>query len=141
MTGPYDDIIHLPRHVSKTRRPMSRSNRAAQFSPFAALTGYDAAIRETGRLTAERIELGEDAKEVLNRKHGYLSQRIAETPLITVTYFAPDEKKTGGAYVTVTERLKKTDTIESVLILADGTEIPFDDVLDIESEWFADMKL
>lgn len=141
MTGPYDDIIHLPRHVSKTRRPMSRSNRAAQFSPFAALTGYDAAIRETGRLTAERIELGEDAKEVLNRKHGYLSQRIAETPLITVTYFAPDEKKTGGVYVTVTERLKKTDTIESVLILEDGTEIPFDDVLDIESEWFADMKL
>lgn len=140
MTGPYDDIINLPHHVSKTRPRMSQRNRAAQFSPFAALTGYDAAIKETGRLTAERIELGEDAKEVLNRKHAYLSERIAEHPLITITYFTPDEKKTGGTYVTVTERLKKTDSIERIAVLTDGTEIPFNDVVDIESELFADMK-
>lgn len=140
MTGPYDDIINLPHHVSKTRPHMSQSNRAAQFSPFAALTGYDAAIKETGRLTFERLELGEDAKEILNRKHAYLSERIAAQPLITITYFSPDEKKAGGSYVTVTKRLLKIDAVERMLSFADGDKIPLDDVADIESALFSNVK-
>lgn len=139
MKGPYDDIINLPHHVSKTRPRMSQSNRAAQFSPFAALTGYDAAIKETGRLTTERIELEDDAKEILNRKNAYLSERLDEQPLITITYFLPDEKKTGGAYLTVTERIKKLNPNERTISLADGTKIPFDDVINIESDLFVDM--
>lgn len=96
MNDRYDDIIHLPHHISKTRPQMSMMDRAAQFSPFAALTGYDAAIKETGRLTDEKIELGEETKAVLDRKQSYLSDMISVQPEITVTYFLPDERKSGG---------------------------------------------
>ena len=130
----YDDIIHLPHHVSKTRPQMSLEDRAAQFSPFAALTGYDAAILETGRLTEEKSELGEETQAILDRKQRYLAEIIDTKPEITVTYFVPDEKKSGGAYSTVTGFLKRIDEYERVLMLTDGRKIQLDAILDIESE-------
>lgn len=132
----YDDIIDLPHHVSVTRPRMSMIDRAAQFSPFAALTGYDAAIKETGRLTDRRIELSEDARIVLDRKQQVLLDHICDHPEVSVTYFVPDERKSGGAYVTVTGNMKKFDDYLRLLILTDGTKIPLDDVFDMESELF-----
>lgn len=112
----YEDIINLPHHVSKTRPQMSMLDRA----PFAALTGYDAAIKETGRLTDEKIELDEDTKAALDMKQAYLIEMIDEQPEITVTYFLPDERKSGGAYITVTGNLKRFYEYEHLLILTDG---------------------
>ena len=107
--------------------------RAAQFSPFAALTGYDNAITETGRLTGERIGLDEDSKATLDMKHACLMDIINKQPKIYVTYFLPDAQKSGGEYVTVTGNLKRFDEYERLLILTDGRKIPMDDILDIES--------
>ena len=135
----YEDIINLPHHVSSTRPQMSMLDRAAQFSPFAALTGYDAAIKETGRLTDEKIELDEDTKAALDMKQAYLIEMIDEQPEISITYFLPDTKKSGGAYVTVTGNLKRFDEYERLLILTDGKKIPMDDIADIESDLFRGM--
>ena len=132
----YADIINLPHHVSATRPQMSMIDRAAQFSPFAALTGYDAAIKETGRLTDEKIELDEDKKAVLDIKQAYLIEMIDEQPEITVTYFLPDERKSGGAYLTATGSLKRFDEYERLMILTDGKKISMDDIVDIESDLF-----
>ncbi len=132
----YDDIIHLPHHVSKTRPQMSMEDRAAQFSPFAALTGYDAAILETGRLTEDKLELGEGTQAILDRKQRYLAEIIDTKPEITVTYFVLDEKKSGGAYSTVTGFLKRIDEYERVLMLTDGRKIQLDAIFDIESDEF-----
>ena len=136
MKDQYDDIINLPHHVSKTRPQMAELDRAAQFSPFAALTGYDAAIQETGRLTDERIDLGEETKAMLDMKQQYLGDIIADQPEITVTYFVPDEKKAGGAYVTVTGNLKRIEEYERMMILTNGKKIPMDEIADIESDLF-----
>lgn len=135
----YEDIINLPHHVSKTRLQMSMLDRAAQFSPFAALTGYDAAIKETGRLTDEKIELDEDTKAALDMKQAYLIEMIDEQPEITIIYFLPDARKVGGAYVTVTGNLKRFDEYERLLILTNGKKIPMDDIADIESDLFKGM--
>ena len=97
MKTQYDDIIHLPHHVSKTRPQMSMLDRAAQFPPFAALTGYEDAIQETGRLTDTKVEIGEEVREELDRKQQYLQDIIADRPEITITYFVPDERKAGGS--------------------------------------------
>ena len=139
MNDRYDDIIHLPHHVSKTRPQMSMMDRAAQFSPFAALPGYDAAIKETGRLTDEKIELGEETKAVLDRKQRYLSDMISVQPEITVTYFLPDERKSGGTYLSVTGKLKRIDEYERMMILTDGKKIPLDDIMNIESNLFCEL--
>lgn len=136
MTGPYDDIINLPHHVSATRPQMSRENRAAQFSPFAALTGYDAAIKETGRLTDTRIELGESAIADLDMKLQLLADMTTEHPEISVTYFQPDERKAGGAYVTAAGAVKKIDNVERVIVFTDGKSVAISDILEIESELF-----
>lgn len=135
----YEDILNLPHHVSKTRPQMSMLDRAAQFSPFAALTGYDDAIKETGRLTDEKIEMDEDRKAALDMKQAYLIEMIDEQPEISITYFLPDTKKSGGAYVTVTGNLKRFDEYERLLILTDGKKIPMDDIADIESDLFRGM--
>ena len=138
MTGPYDDILHLPHPTSKRHPRMPIVDRAAQFSPFAALTGHKAAIEETARVTDRRIELDEDAKEQLDQMLQLLLERIDEQPEITVTWFSPDKKKAGGQYHTATGKLKRIDTQESRLILTDGTQIPLEDLLRIRSESFQD---
>ena len=138
MTGPYDDILHLPHPTSKRHPRMPIADRAAQFSPFAALTGHKAAIEETARVTERRIELDEDAKEQLDQTLQLLMERIDEQPEITVTWFSPDKKKAGGQYHTATGKLKRIDTQESRLILTDGTQIPLEDLLEIRSESFQD---
>ena len=130
--GAYDDIIDLPHHVSATRPQMSRLDRAAQFAPFAALTGYGAAIKETARLTDERVELGEYELMELNAGIHMLMERIEEHPQVEITYFKPDERKDGGAYLTVKSRAKRLNEYERFILLEDETEIPFDDIYKIE---------
>ena len=132
----YNDIIDLPHHVSATRPRMSMIDRAAQFSPFQALTGYGAAIQETGRLTDRKIELSEDERIVLDMKQQILLDNIRERPDVSITYFIPDERKDGGSYVTVTGNVKKIDDYQRLLILTDRAQIPLDEIVDIESELF-----
>lgn len=134
--GSYDDIINHPHYVSKTRPQMSMLDRAAQFSPFAALTGYDAAIKETGRLTDDKLELDDGTKALLDMKQTFLMDIIDEKPEITVSFFVPDSRKSGGEYASVTGRLKRFDEYERLLILTDGKKIPLDDIADITCELF-----
>lgn len=136
MSGEYEDIIHLPHHVSSKRPPMPMSDRAAQFSPFAALTGYDDAIRETGRLTEQKIQLDEEALATLDEKFHVLQEHLDEYPEIQFTYFKPDERKVGGTYLTVSGVVKKIQEYERQLILEDGSVIPIDDILEMESPIF-----
>ncbi len=136
MTKANDDIINLPHHVSTTRPQMPAIDRAAQFSPFAALTGYDAAIKETARLTDEKVELSEDMKYALSDRLQIIADRIKEYPEIAITYFKPDVKKTGGAYVTATGTAKKIDKYERVVALTDGTAIPIDEIISIDGQIF-----
>ena len=138
MTVPYDDILHLPHPTSKRHPRMPIVDRAAQFSPFAALTGHRAAIEETARVTDHRIELDEDAKEQLDQTLQLLLERIDEQPEITVTWFSPDKKKAGGQYHTATGKLKRIDSREGRLTLTDGNQIPLEDLLEIRSESFQD---
>ncbi len=132
----YDDMLHLPHHVSATRLPMSRQNRAAQFAPFDALSGYGAAIRETARTTETRTELDESTKHRLNRQLQLLL-RQADEPEVTVAWFRPDDRKAGGAHIRTTGRLKKIDVFRGVLLLTDGTEIPIEDICQLESDRFS----
>lgn len=139
MSGQYDDIIHLPHHVSLTRPQMPMQDRAAQFSPFAALTGYDAAVKETARLTDKMIVLDEEALTFLNRKYQILVDRLDERSEVIITYFKPDAKKSGGAYVEIAGAVKKVDDFERIIVMMDGTKLPMDDVLNIEGEIFAEL--
>ena len=132
----YEDIINLPHHVSLIRPKMPMSDRAAQFAPFAALTGYDAAIKETGRLTDERIELDEEALTTLDMKYQLLMDALDEEPEVEITYFKPDERKAGGAYVTATGAVIKVDDFERLITMQDGTKIPLDAILSIAGELF-----
>ena len=134
--GNYDDIIDLPHHVSETHPPMSRADRAAQFSPFAALTGYDAAVRETARVTERRIELDEGVKAELNARLNCILEHLSEHPQVSLTYFVPDEKKSGGAYRTVTGTVRKLDGFAKTLTLADGTVVPMEEMVHVEGDLF-----
>ncbi len=136
MTGAYDDIINLPHHVSATRPHMAAIDRAAQFSPFAALTGYDAAIKETARRTDERVELDEYMKDALRDRLQIIADRIKEHPEIAITYFQPDAKKNGGTYVTAISTAKKIDEYERVVVMDDGTAIPIDEIISIDGQMF-----
>lgn len=140
MRGNYDDIMDLPHHVSAVRRPMSMEERAAQFSPFAALTGYGDAIRETGRITGEKRELSEEEREILDRKQNRLLAVRGERPEITVTYFVPDGKKEGGSYVTETGRFGKIDRYGRYLQLDSGIRIPLDNIARLEGSLFEDRE-
>ena len=128
----YDDIIDLPHHVSEKHPQMPMLDRAAQFSPFAALTGYDAAIVETARLTDQKRELTEEQKQVISKALHERQKRIRTDPVITVTFFQPDDRKSGGTYRTVTGNAKKVDEYLGMLLLTDGTAIPFDSILSME---------
>lgn len=130
--GNYDDIIDLPHHVSATRPHMPMLDRAAQFQPFRALTGYEDAVRETARLTDQRVELTDEEKARLDAILQTLADSIGSHPQVILTYFQPDKKKAGGAYATATGQLKKIDDIEGVLILMGGGHIVIEDILDIQ---------
>ncbi|WP_300756047.1 hypothetical protein [uncultured Oscillibacter sp.] len=128
MSGPYDDIIDLPHPTSERHPRMSMANRAAQFSPFAALTGYDAAVRETARHTGARAELTEEEKSALDAK----LRLLVPGADAAITFFQPDGRKEGGAYVTVTSKVKRIDGPAHEIILTNGRRIPIDDVLEVE---------
>ena len=136
----YNTIMNLQHHVSKTRPQMPMSDRAAQFAPFAALTGYDSAIKETGRLTDEKIELDEESLTALDMKYQLLIDAFDDAPEVTITYFRPDERKTGGKYITATGAVKKVDDFERLITMQDGTKIPMDDVLSIDGELFSSLE-
>lgn len=136
----YDDIIHLPHPVSARHPQMSLLDRAAQFAPFAALTGHEAAIKETARLTEERVELDENAKEMLDERLQMIRENLSGKPEVTFTYFKPDEKKNGGAYLTVTGRVKKIDGYEHQILLEDGTVLDMEELVGIEGELWCDMQ-
>ena len=130
----YDDIIHLPHHVSRIHPQMSMEDRAAQFSPFAALTGYDAAIAETARLRDLRVELDEYERQALYENLPFISEHLKEHPKISITYFIPDHCKEGGEYVTVTGNIKKLDDYEHSIVLMDGSRILMEDVTMIDMD-------
>ena len=132
----YKDIINLPHKQSSKRPHMSLLDRAAQFAPFAALVGYDDAIKETGRLTDERIEMSEEKLAVLNSRYQILVDHLGEEPEVSITYFVSDIYKTGGSYIEKTGLVKKLDNYERLITLVDGTRILMDDVLALEGEIF-----
>ena len=140
MTGPYDDIINLPHRVSASHPNMSALDRAAQFSPFAALTGYEDAVKETARLTNKRVELDESSKAILNDRLCMIQDTLEDQPQVSITYFKPDNKKDGGAYITTTGGVKKIDEYENIVLLQDGTKIPIDDIAEIVGEVFGALE-
>ena len=134
----YDDIIHLPHHVSKTHPQMPLLNRAAQFSPFAALTGHAAAIQEAARLTDPFIEPDESRKELLNAQLQMIKEKLEQKPKIEVTYFRPDSRKSGGAYVTFCGQVQKIDENSRRILFVDGTSIQIEYLYAIDGELFRD---
>ena len=136
MTDNYDDLLHLPHPTSKTHPRMSRLDRAAQFSPFAALTGYDDAVKETARLTDRRVELGDDELAALDERLRLVLAWENDPPLVSVTWFQPDQRKEGGSYVTTQGRIRKVDELKRILVMEDGGKIPVDDIVEMDSEIF-----
>lgn len=133
----YDEILCLPHHVSTTRKPMSLHDRAAQFAPFAALSGHDEAINETARHTDERVELSADEQQALTRRLAYaLKKNVA----ITICYFSSDPLKEGGTYLTLRGTVKKIDEYDSTLVLTDGVAIPLADIHSITGPIFNNLK-
>ncbi len=131
MNEKYEKIISLPHHVSEKRAPMSRLDRAAQFAPYSALSGYEDAVEETARLTEHKIDLEDDEKERINSA---LVSLLSE-PMGTkakITYFRPDKKKIGGAYLTVTDEIGRIDENERKIILLGGKEIHFEDIIELQ---------
>ena len=133
----YADIIDLPHHQSEKRLKMSNYDRAAQFSPFAALTGHADAIKETARLTDEYNEPSEEMKAIMNEKILFLMEQLETQPEISITYFKPDEKKSGGAYITITGVVKKIKTYERQIQMTTGDLIPIDMIFGIDGEIFS----
>ena len=136
----YGDIIDLPHHVSDKHPPLSRESRAAQFSPFAALTGYDGIVAESARLTDIRSELGEADIDILGMKLRLLADRASDHPEVTVTYFLPDERKSGGAYVKKTAQVKRIDEVGRIIFFTDKASLAIDDITDIQGEIFAPLQ-
>lgn len=145
ISNPYSDIIHLPHHKSPKRKEMSLYDRAAQFSPFAALTGFDGVIAETGRTTAARRSLSEYEMDILSHKLMCIDEAVQnrQHPIVSVVFFAADEKKDGGAYLEYTGQARSIDSIERTIIFFDdngrsaGKSIAFDDIMDIRGDMFS----
>lgn len=133
----YDLIISLPHHVSKTRPQMPMSDRAAQFAPFAALTGYEAAVKEAGRLTDQKIALDEEALTMLDMRFQLLISALEDEPEIVITYFQPDKCKEGGTYLTMSGAVKKIDSFERLIIMRSGEKIPMEHILSVEGALFS----
>ena len=128
----YDDIINMPHHVSKIRKPMSLQNRSAQFAPFSALTTYDEKVREVARETSKKIELDDGIELMLNEKLCLIKNDIKLRPRVTITYFTRDSKKKGGHYKTITSNVKIVDEVYKRIVLIDNTIISFDNIIDIK---------
>ena len=137
---PYEDIVNLPHHVSRTRPQMPLRDRAAQFAPFAALTGYGEAIDETARHTEERRELDENERAVLDNRLNFLAARLEQQPQVEIEHFVPDSRKDGGEYVRTTGRLAAISPASRTLMFTDGTAIELDDITVIESPLFNTME-
>lgn len=132
-------LFNLPNPTSKKHPRMSLSDRAAQFSPFAALTGHEAAIKETARLTNEKLMLSDEVIAELNGKLNLIAETIGTQQLVRITYFIPDNKKAGGAYISCSGYVKKIDGYEHTVVMEDKTAIPIEQISDIEGEVFGDM--
>lgn len=132
----YEDIIGLPHFVSKNRKHMSNRDRAAQFAPFAALTGYDESINEAARMVDARIELSEEEKQDLDRKFMILEESVKDRPEVVITYFVPDRKKKGGMYLSEKITVRRIDCVERVIITADRKRYRLDDIDDLDGELF-----
>ncbi|NCC02065.1 MAG: hypothetical protein EOM34_15595 [Clostridia bacterium] len=137
---PYEDIVNLKHHQSKTRPHMSNYQRAAQFAPFAALTGYGDAVDETARITADRIDLSEEEKSILSEKLTLLRDSVGQKPKVLFTYFVADERKSGGSFESKKGILKKFDEFERIITLEDSMQIPIDDIIELSGELFADFE-
>ena len=137
----YQDIINLPHYVSKKRQQMPISDRAAQFAPFAALTGYEENIKEATRLTDTRIEIDEERKLILNDKLQIILNNIKDEPTITFTYFIYDDKKSGGKYINITNQVKKINITDGYIILIDKTKIPIEEIIDINGDIFKNYQI
>lgn len=132
MNKTYDDIINLPHHVSKVHPRMKIYERAAQFSPFAALTGHDDAIKETARLVDQKLELDENQKAIINYQFNYIKDHLDRNLEVTIIYFQQDDKKIGGTYKTITHQVKKIDDYERYVLLKNGIKILFEDIYDMK---------
>lgn len=133
---PYEDIVDLPHHISKKHPQPTMADRAARFAPFAAITGYEEMVLEEARVTDDRIEMDESSKAALNEKLNMILEFIDEQPEVSITYFEPDKRKAGGAYVTVTGTVKRIDEYEHLVIMTDGKKINIDEIYNLQSELF-----
>ena len=138
---PYEDIVNLPPHISKKHPQPSMMDRAARFAPFAAITGYEEMVLEEARVTEEQIHLDEDAVALICEKINMIQEFIDEEPEVRITYFEPDKKKSGGAYITITGTPKRVDEYEQLLIMTDGKKIKFDSIYRLESDLFLALGL
>ena len=138
---PYEDIVNLPPHISKKHPQPSMMDRAARFAPFAAITGYEEMVLEEARVTEEQIHLDEDAVALICEKINMIQEFIDEEPEVRITYFEPDKKKSGGAYITITGTPKRVDEYEQLLIMTDGKKIKFDSIYRLESDLFLTLGL
>ncbi len=141
MSNMYDEIIHLPHHVSKKHPPMSMRNRAAQFAPFAALTGHAAAVEETARFTEDEMDIDHNIHDRLDEQLMILRSYLKEEPEITITYFKPDDKKSGGSYEIISGHLKKIDEFDHCICMKEGQIIAMERILSMESPIFTEMDL
>lgn len=141
MNNRYGDMMYIPRPHSLRHAPMSRTDRAAQFSTFSALTGYEAAVRETARLTDAFGETNEDAAERLNAKLLFLADHLDRIPAVTITVFRPDERKAGGSYVRVSGTIRRMDPVFRTILMSDGQKIRMKYICEIESSLFPDFML
>lgn len=133
---PYEDIVDLPPHISKKYPQPTMLERAARFSPFAAITGYEEMVKEAARVTDKKIELDEGDKEILNEKLLFVTEMCESDAIINITYFIPDSLKSGGKYTTVSGSIKRIDEYERKILFTDGTTIPIDDIYQIDGDMF-----
>jgi len=138
---PYEDIVNLPPHISKRHPQPSMMDRAARFAPFAAITGYEEMVLEEARVTEKRIDLDEGALALLNEKLNMIQEFLDEEPEVTIMYFEPDKKKTGGAYVNIAGIVKRIDEYEHLVIMTDGKKIRIEDIFALESNLFYSLGL
>ena len=138
---PYEDIVDLPHHISKKHPQPTMADRAARFAPFAAITGYEEMVLEEARVTDDRIEMDESSKAALNEKLNMILEFIDEQPEVSITYFEPDKRKAGGAYITVTGTVKRIDEYEHLVIMTDGKKINIDDIYNLQGELFYSLGL